>query len=307
MIEHGRAARSTTSTGSWSATAISSRTTRRAWTSCWRRWPGGWRRCRRLMASMSPGAAGRAPGALRAGPAGHGPGVRGEPAGVERWRAVPGDAVGRADAGAATATSPMPMSATVDALERHARLRGPGPVDARATTRARPSTTWTRRRCAGSLGEDAVHDLRRLKEVERALERGRPDDPHGRPPGGHAARRAQAGRARAGAGVRAAAARPRGRARGPRRRAAWPSRPGATRPWRFGDTGQIAVQRTVFNAVVRRSAGSPTRLHARRLRAGRGRSAHRGRDGAPAGPVVLACRCAGTGSPRSGWRWRCTR
>ena len=30
---------------------------------------------------------------------------------------------------------------------------------------------------------------------------------------------------------------------------------GATRPWRFGDPGQIAVQRTVFNAVVRAEPG----------------------------------------------------
>jgi uncharacterized protein with von Willebrand factor type A (vWA) domain len=30
---------------------------------------------------------------------------------------------------------------------------------------------------------------------------------------------------------------------------------GATRPWRFGDAGQIAVQRSVFNAVVRGGAG----------------------------------------------------
>ena len=35
---------------------------------------------------------------------------------------------------------------------------------------------------------------------------------------------------------------------------------GATRPWRFGDTGQIAVQRTVFNAVVRSKPGQPVRL-----------------------------------------------
>jgi len=31
---------------------------------------------------------------------------------------------------------------------------------------------------------------------------------------------------------------------------------GATRPWRFGDTGQIAVQRSVFNAVVRGEGGT---------------------------------------------------
>ena len=36
---------------------------------------------------------------------------------------------------------------------------------------------------------------------------------------------------------------------------------GATRPWRFGDTGQIAVQRTVFNAVVRVRARASRPAH----------------------------------------------
>jgi uncharacterized protein with von Willebrand factor type A (vWA) domain len=35
---------------------------------------------------------------------------------------------------------------------------------------------------------------------------------------------------------------------------------GATRPWRFGDSGSIAVQRTVFNAVVRDGPSSSPRL-----------------------------------------------
>jgi uncharacterized protein with von Willebrand factor type A (vWA) domain len=35
---------------------------------------------------------------------------------------------------------------------------------------------------------------------------------------------------------------------------------GATRPWRFGDAGQIAVQRTVFNAVTRTPRGEAVRL-----------------------------------------------
>ena len=63
---------------------------------------------------------------------------------------------------------------------------------------------------------------------------------------------------------------------------------GATRPWRFGDTGQIAVQRSVFNAVVRGAGdGTGVRLTRRRLRAGRGRAADRDGDRAPARPVVL--------------------
>jgi uncharacterized protein with von Willebrand factor type A (vWA) domain len=35
---------------------------------------------------------------------------------------------------------------------------------------------------------------------------------------------------------------------------------GGTRPWRFGDSGQIAVQRTVFNAVLRGGPGQKVKL-----------------------------------------------
>jgi len=35
---------------------------------------------------------------------------------------------------------------------------------------------------------------------------------------------------------------------------------GATRPWSFGDSGEIAVQRTVFNAVLRGGPGRPVKL-----------------------------------------------
>jgi uncharacterized protein with von Willebrand factor type A (vWA) domain len=35
---------------------------------------------------------------------------------------------------------------------------------------------------------------------------------------------------------------------------------GGTRPWHFGDSGQIAVQRTLFNAVLRGGPGRPVRL-----------------------------------------------
>src|SRR4029453_16188298 len=37
---------------------------------------------------------------------------------------------------------------------------------------------------------------------------------------------------------------------------------GATRPWTFGDHGQLAVQKTVFNAVVRTEPGEPVALRA---------------------------------------------
>jgi uncharacterized protein with von Willebrand factor type A (vWA) domain len=105
-----------------------------------------------------------------------------------------------------------------------------------------------------TLGEDAVRDLQRLKQIERALEQA-----------GLVSRRE--GRLEV---------TPRGaRKLGERalvklfehlrkdREAVHEARDtggqaeptGATRPWRFGDAGQIAVQRSVFNAVVRGGAG----------------------------------------------------
>jgi uncharacterized protein with von Willebrand factor type A (vWA) domain len=152
----------------------------------------------------------------------------------------------------------MPMSATVDALERihdyeelDRSLRGDYPgasiedVDEEALRR--------------TLGDEAARDLRRLKEIERALEEA-----------GLVARR----------GGRLEVT-PRGaRQLGERalvkvfehlrrdREAVHESRDsggiaeptGATRPWRFGDTGQIAVQRTVFNAVVREGPSKSPRI-----------------------------------------------
>src|SRR6185503_8670072 len=112
----------------------------------------------------------------------------------------------------------MPMQATVDALERISdyeeldrSMRG----DYAGAALEDVDEDRLRR----TLGDGAVRDLRRLKEVERALERAglvtRAGAHDARDPGGLA------------------------------------EPTGATRPWRFGDTGQIAVQRTVFNAVVR--------------------------------------------------------
>ena len=109
---------------------------------------------------------------------------------------------------------PMPLSATIDAMERlheleelDRSLQGDYPgasiddVDEDALRQA--------------LGEDAVRDLRRLKEIERALERaGLVSRERGRlevtPKGARAHRGAGAG-----PGVRAAPSRSRGRARGP--------------------------------------------------------------------------------------------
>ncbi len=110
-----------------------------------------------------------------------------------------------------------------------------------------------------TLGEPAVRDLRRLKEVERALEQaGLVSRKEGRlqvtPKGarklGERAlvrvferlRRDREGTHEAlDAGGQAEPT-------------------GSTRPWRFGDSGQIAVQRTVFNAVVRGGTDGGVRL-----------------------------------------------
>src|SRR4029450_7188222 len=156
---------------------------------------------------------------------------------------------------------PLPLSATIDAMERlhdpeelDRSLRGDYPgasiddVDEEALRQA--------------LGEAAVRDLRRLKEIERALERaGLVSRERGRlegtPKGGRSS--GEGGRGRGGARVR----RERGLVRvfeelgrdgegvHEAREAGGLAEPtGATRPWRFGDAGQIAVQRPVFNAVV---------------------------------------------------------
>ena len=153
---------------------------------------------------------------------------------------------------------PMPLSATIDAMERlheleelDRSLQGDYPgasiddVDEETLRQA--------------LGEDAVRDLRRLKEIERALERaglvsrerGRLEvTPKGaRSMGERALVRVFEQLRRDREGVHEA------------REAGGLAEPtGATRPWRFGDAGQIAVQRSVFNAVVRGGPGAQVRL-----------------------------------------------
>ena len=153
---------------------------------------------------------------------------------------------------------PMPLSATIDAMERlhdleelDRSLQGDYPgasiddVDEDSLREA--------------LGEDAVRDLRRLKEIERALERaglvsreqGRLEvTPKGaRSMGERALVRVFERLRRDREGVHEA------------REAGGIAEPtGATRPWRFGDAGQIAVQRSVFNAVVRGGPGARVRL-----------------------------------------------
>jgi uncharacterized protein with von Willebrand factor type A (vWA) domain len=153
---------------------------------------------------------------------------------------------------------PMPLSATVDAMERlhdhenlDRALRGNYPgatvddVDEEALQRI--------------LGEPAVRDLRRLKEVERALERaGLVNRKDGRleiTPRG-----ARKLGERALVQVFEELKRDREGTHEARDAGGMAEPTGATRPWRFGDTGQIAVQRTLFNAVVRSEPGGPIRL-----------------------------------------------
>ena len=152
----------------------------------------------------------------------------------------------------------MPLSATIDAMERlhdleelERSLRGDYPgasiddVDEESLRDA--------------LGEDAVADLRRLKEIERALERaglvsrerGRLEvTPKGaRKMGERALVRVFEHLGRDREGVHEA------------REAGGLAEPtGSTRPWRFGDSGQIAVQRSVFNAVARGGPGGRVQL-----------------------------------------------
>jgi uncharacterized protein with von Willebrand factor type A (vWA) domain len=148
----------------------------------------------------------------------------------------------------------QPLSATVDALERlhdYEDLDRAMTGDYAGAALEDVDEEAVRR----TLGEPAVRDVRRLKEVERLLEkaglvqrrRGRLEvTPRGaRKLGERALTQVfeELRRDREGTHV----------ARDPGGTA---EPTGATRPWRFGDTGQIAVQRSVFNAVVR-GAGTP--------------------------------------------------
>ena len=149
---------------------------------------------------------------------------------------------------------PQPLSATVDALERlhdFEDLERSMTGDYAGAALEDVDEDAVRR----TLGEPAVRDLRRLKEVERLLERaGLVQRTHGRlevtPRGARKlGERAltqvfeELRRDREGTHI----------ARDP----GGTSEPtGATRPWRFGDSGQIAVQRSVFNAVRRGSSSA---------------------------------------------------
>jgi uncharacterized protein with von Willebrand factor type A (vWA) domain len=152
----------------------------------------------------------------------------------------------------------QPLSATVDAMERlhdfedlDRAMQG----DYAGASLEDVNEESLRR----TLGEDAVSDLRRLKEIERTLERaGLVQRREGRLEVTPRGARKMGERAL----VRVFERLKRDRegtheARDPGGLA---EPTGATRPWQFGDTGQIAVQRTVFNAVVRGGAGDAVKL-----------------------------------------------
>ena len=152
----------------------------------------------------------------------------------------------------------MPLQATVDALERLGDLEelehtlrrdyagaSIDDVDEDAVRR--------------TLGEDAAADVRRLKEIERALERaGLVTRSRGRlevTPRG-ARKLGQRALVRVFERLR----RDREGSHQAREAGGMAEPTGATRPWRFGDSGAVAVQRTVFNAVLRQGPGRAVRI-----------------------------------------------
>ena len=110
-----------------------------------------------------------------------------------------------------------------------------------------------------TLGEDAARDVQRLKQIERTLEQAGlitrtggqiQVTPRGaRQLGERALTRVFERLRRDREGTHEA------------REAGGLAEPtGGTRPWRFGDSGQVAVQRTVYNALLREGPGSSVRI-----------------------------------------------
>jgi uncharacterized protein with von Willebrand factor type A (vWA) domain len=153
----------------------------------------------------------------------------------------------------------MPLSATVDALERLSDYEDLGRSMAGEYAGASMEDI-DEEKLRRTLGDDAVRDLRGLKEVERALERAGLITRAG----GHLEVTPRGARK---LGERALVRlfehlrRDREGAHDTRLVGGMAEPTGATRPWHFGDSGPIAVQRSVFNAVVRQGASSSPRLH----------------------------------------------
>jgi uncharacterized protein with von Willebrand factor type A (vWA) domain len=152
----------------------------------------------------------------------------------------------------------MPLSATVDAMERlhdyedlDRSMRG----DYAGASLEDVDEEALRR----TLGEQAARDLRRLKQIERTLEQaGLVTRREGRlevtPKG------ARKLGERALVRVFERLRRDREGTHDAREVGGLAEPTGSTRPWTFGDTGQIAVQRTVFNAVLRGGPGADVHL-----------------------------------------------
>jgi uncharacterized protein with von Willebrand factor type A (vWA) domain len=153
---------------------------------------------------------------------------------------------------------PMPLSAAVGAVEALSDL---DELD-QAMAGDYPGASLDdvdEEKLRRALGDDAVSDLRRLRQIEKVLEesgvvtrqKGKLEvSPRGARRLGERALVAvfeQLHTEKAGVHETREAG-----------GAAEPT--GATRPWRFGDTGEIAVQRSIFNAVLRTTAsGGGTR------------------------------------------------
>lgn len=152
----------------------------------------------------------------------------------------------------------MPMSAAVDAMERlhdYEELDRAMQGDYAGASLDDVDEDAVRR----TLGDTAAQDLRRLKQIERMLEdaglvqrrRGRLEvTPRGARKLGE----------RALTQIFEELQRDREGSHEARDAGGLAEPTGATRPWNFGDHGQLAVQRTVFNAVTRSTPGEPVHL-----------------------------------------------
>ena len=152
----------------------------------------------------------------------------------------------------------MPMSAAVDAMERlhdYEELDRAMQGDYAGASLDDVDEDAVRR----TLGDTAAQDLRRLKQIERMLEdaglvqrrRGRLEvTPRGARKLGE----------RALTQIFEELQRDREGSHEARDAGGLAEPTGATLPWKFGDHGQLAVQRTVFNAVTRSTLGEPVRL-----------------------------------------------
>lgn len=151
-----------------------------------------------------------------------------------------------------------PMQATVDALERisdYEQLDRSMRADYAGASLEDVDEDKLRR----TLGEDAVRDLRRLKEVERALE----DAGLITRAGGRlqvTPRGARKLGERVLVRVFERLHRDREGTHVARNAGGLAEATGGTRPWSFGESGQIAVQRTVFNAVLREGPSRRPRI-----------------------------------------------